>query len=40
MWVVTIFHNMNDIRIFEYNNKNAARAKLKGLKNAILSYTN
>lgn len=40
MWVVTIFHNMNDIRIFEFTNKAAAKAKLEGLDNAILSFTN
>lgn len=39
MWVVTIFNNVHDIRIFEYTNKEAATAKLSGLNNAILSYT-
>lgn len=40
MWVVTIFNNVNDIRIFEYTDKKAASAKLAGLNNAILSFTN
>ncbi|HZG11014.1 MAG TPA: hypothetical protein VEZ91_03415 [Kurthia gibsonii] len=39
MWVVTIFNNIHDIRMFEYTNKDAATEKLKGCNNAILSYT-
>lgn len=40
MWVVTIFNDINDIRMFEYTNREAATAKIEGLDNAILSYTN
>ncbi len=40
MWVVTIFNNINDICMFEYTNREAAIAKIEGLENAILSYTN
>lgn len=40
MWVVTIFNNINDIRIFEFSDKASAKAKLIGLRNAVLSYTN
>lgn len=40
MWVVTVFHNINDIQIFEYNDQASARAKVANLSNAILSFTN
>lgn len=40
MWVVTIFNNMNDIRMFEFADKASASAKISGLRNAVLSYTN
>lgn len=41
MWVVTVFNNQNDIRIFEYTNKGEATAALQSFKkNAILTYTN
>ncbi|MBM7700086.1 hypothetical protein [Kurthia huakuii] len=39
MWVVTVFNNINDIRMFEYADKATATAKLQGFDNAILSYT-
>ncbi|MFL0584075.1 hypothetical protein ACH0B6_15990 [Solibacillus silvestris] len=39
MWVVTVFNNKNDIRIFEYTTKNEATSKLEKYTNAILSYT-
>lgn len=38
MWVVTVFNNINDIRIFEYTTKNEATSKLEKYTNAILSY--
>ena len=34
MWVVTVFNNKDDIRMFEYTTKNEAA------KNAVLSFTN
>ena len=40
MWVVTVFNNPNDIRMFEYATKNEAAVKLVKYKNAILSFTN
>lgn len=41
MWVVTVFNNQNDIRIFEYMSKNEAIKALQAYKaKAILSYTN
>ncbi|MFF5995811.1 MULTISPECIES: hypothetical protein [unclassified Lysinibacillus] len=40
MWVVTVFNNQNDIRIFEYTNKGEATKALQGFKHAVLSYTN
>jgi hypothetical protein len=40
MWVVTVFYNQNDIRIFEYTSKNEAAVELAKYKNAVLSYTN
>ncbi|MER1957973.1 MAG: hypothetical protein ABS942_11370 [Solibacillus sp.] len=40
MWVVTVFNNQNDIRIFEYTTKKEATVKLANYKNAVLSYTN
>lgn len=40
MWVVTIFNNPNDIRMFEYTTKNEATAFLAKCKNAVLSFTN
>ena len=40
MWVVTVFNNQNDIRIFEYTTKSEAAKKLANYKNAVLSYTN
>lgn len=40
MWVVTVFNDINDIRIFEYATKIEASSKLEKYKNAILSYTN
>ena len=39
MWVVTVFNNINDIRIFEYTTKMEATSTLEKSKNAILSYT-
>lgn len=39
MWVVTVFNNVNDIRMFEYTTKNEAAIQLAKYKNAILSYT-
>ncbi|WP_337980903.1 hypothetical protein [Lysinibacillus sp. JNUCC-52] len=39
MWVVTVFEN-NNVRIFEYTNKDEATAALaKYKKNAVLTYT-
>ncbi|MGN7477808.1 hypothetical protein ACTHOQ_08120 [Solibacillus silvestris] len=40
MWVVTVFNNANDIRMFEYATKNEATTQLKKYTNAVLSYTN
>ncbi|MER2155071.1 MAG: hypothetical protein ABS917_12830 [Solibacillus sp.] len=40
MWVVTVFNNPNDIRMFEYKTKSEAAAFLAKYKNAVLSYTN
>lgn len=40
MWVVTVFNNQNDIRMFEYTTKNEAAVELAKYKNAVLSYTN
>ena len=40
MWVVTVFNNQNDIRMFEYTSKNEATAVLAKYSNAVLSYTN
>ena len=40
MWVVTIFNNPNDIRMFEYTTKSEASAILEQYKNAVLSFTN
>lgn len=40
MWVVTVFNNPNDIRMFEYTSKNEAANKLAKYKNAVLSFTN
>lgn len=40
MWVVTVFNNANDIRMFEYTTKNEATLKLSNYTNAVLSYTN
>ena len=40
MWVVTIFNNPNDIRMFEYTTKKEASAILAQYKNAVLSFTN
>lgn len=40
MWVVTVFNNQNDIRMFEYTTKNEAAAMLANYKNAVMSYTN
>lgn len=40
MWVVTVFFNRNDIRMFEYTNKNEAEQTLAKYTNAVLSYTN
>lgn len=40
MWVITVFNNQNDVRIFEYTNKNEATQALKSFKkNAVLSFT-
>lgn len=39
MWVVTVFNNINDIRMFEYTTKNEATSQLVKYTNAILSYT-
>lgn len=39
MWVVTVFNNQNDIRMFEYTTKNEATVALAKYKNAVLSYT-
>ena len=40
MWVVTVFNNPNDIRMFEYTIKSEAAKKLAQYTNAVLSYTN
>lgn len=40
MWVVTVFYNQNDIRMFEYATKSEASKELAKYKNAVLSYTN
>lgn len=40
MWVVTVFNNQNDIRIFEYTSKSEATQALANYKNAVLSFTN
>lgn len=40
MWVVTVFNNPNDIRMFEYTTKNEATQFLAKYTNAILSFTN
>ena len=39
MWVVTVFNNINDIRMFEYTTKNEAATQLAKSTNAVLSYT-
>lgn len=40
MWVITVFNNQNDIRIYEYENKGEATEALKAFNNqAVLSYT-
>lgn len=40
MWVITVFNDVNDIRIFEFENKGEATAALKAFNNkAVLSYT-
>ncbi len=40
MWVITVFNNQNDIRIFEYTNKGEATQALQAFsKNAVLTYT-
>lgn len=39
MWVVTVFNDINDIRIFEYTTKIEVTSKLEKYTNAILSYT-
>ncbi|MEC1177397.1 hypothetical protein P9B03_02775 [Metasolibacillus meyeri] len=39
MWVITVFEQQ-DVRIFEYTNKDEATKALQGFsKNAVLSYT-
>ncbi|HEY4622375.1 hypothetical protein MKX47_18505 [Solibacillus sp. FSL R7-0668] len=40
MWVVTVFNNPNDIRMFEYTTKNEAAKMLAQYSNAVLSFTN
>lgn len=40
MWVVTVFNNQNDIRMFEYKTKSEAAIQLAKYTNAVLSYTN
>ena len=40
MWVVTVFNNPNDIRMFEYTTKKEASVILAQYKNAVLSFTN
>lgn len=40
MWVVTVFNNPNDIRMFEYTTKSEAAAFLAKYKNAVMSFTN
>ena len=40
MWVVTVFNNPNDIRMFEYTTKSEASAILAQYTNAVLSFTN
>ena len=40
MWVVTVFNNPNDIRMFEYTTKSEATQELAKYFNAVLSYTN
>ncbi|MEG0384588.1 MAG: hypothetical protein RR587_07525 [Solibacillus sp.] len=40
MWVVTVFNNQNDIRMFEYTSKNEAAQTLAKYRNAVLSFTN
>ena len=39
MWVVTVFNDQNDIRMFEYTTKSEATVALAKYKNAVLSYT-
>ena len=40
MWVITVFNNQNDVRMYEYTTKNeATKAMASFAKNAILSYT-
>lgn len=40
MWVITVFNDKNDIRIFEYTNKGEATTALQSFsKNAVLTYT-
>ena len=40
MWVVTVFNNPNDIRMFQYTSKKEATVELAKYKNAVLSFTN
>ena len=40
MWVVTVFNNQNDIRMFEYTTKNEAAKVVAQYKNAVMSFTN
>ena len=40
MWVITVFNNQNDVRMFEYTTKNEATKAMEAFaKNAVLSYT-
>ena len=39
MWVITVFNNIQDIRMFEYTNKEEATKAMAAYKSAILSYT-
>lgn len=39
MWVVTVFNNPSDIRMFEYTSKIEAAEELAKYTNAVLSFT-
>ena len=40
MWVITVFNNQNDVRMYENKKKNEATKAMQAFaKNAVLSYT-